>query len=67
MFDKLAELGLDENTLIIFTSDNGGDSPGRFHNLSNHPLRGHKRDLYEGGLRVPLIARWKGTVPTCAS
>ena len=63
LFDKLVELGLDENTLIVFTSDNGGDSPGRFHDLSNHPFRGHKRDLYEGGLRVPMIARWKGTVP----
>jgi arylsulfatase A len=63
LFDKLAELGLDENTLIVFTSDNGGDSPGRFRDLSNHPLRGRKRDLYEGGLRVPMIARWKGTVP----
>jgi arylsulfatase A len=63
LFDKLTALGLDENTLVIFTSDNGGDSPGRFHKLSNQPLRGHKRDLYEGGLRVPMIARWKGTVP----
>lgn len=63
LFDKLTELKLDENTLILFTSDNGGDSPGRFRELSNQPLRGHKRDLYEGGLRVPLLARWKGTVP----
>ena len=66
LMDKLKALGLEENTLIIFTSDNGGDSPGRFHNLSNQPLRGHKRDLYEGGLRVPMIARWKGTVPAGA-
>jgi arylsulfatase A len=63
LFDKLTALGLDENTLVIFTSDNGGDSPGRFHNLSNQPFRGHKRDLHKGGLRMPMIARWKGTVP----
>lgn len=66
LFDKLTQLGLDENTLIIFTSDNGGDSPDRFRGLSNQPFRGHKRDLYEGGLRVPMLARWKGTVPAGA-
>lgn len=59
---KLKELGLDENTLVIFTSDNGGDSPDEFHNESNLPFRGIKRDLYEGGIRIPFIARWKGTI-----
>jgi len=63
LFDKITELGLDENTLIIFTSDNGGQSPGKFYDLSNKPFRGIKRDLYEGGIRVPMIARWKGTIP----
>jgi hypothetical protein len=62
LLDKLNELGLDENTIIFFTSDNGGDSPGRFRDISNFPFRGLKRDLYEGGIRVPLIARWKGTI-----
>jgi len=62
---KLAELGLEENTLVLFTSDNGphreGGADPDFNN-SNGPLRGIKRDLYEGGIRVPLIARWPGKV-----
>ncbi len=58
-------LGLSENTLIIFTSDNGphlegGADPDYFD--SNGPLRGYKRDLYEGGIRVPMIARWSGHI-----
>lgn len=62
IMDKLDELGLTDNTLVIFTSDNGGDSPDRFHVMSNQPFRGHKRDLYEGGLRVPFIASWHGVI-----
>jgi len=62
IMDKLKQLGLDENTLIVFTSDNGGDSPDRFKKESNLPFQGLKRDLYEGGIRVPFIARWKGTI-----
>ena len=62
IMDKLRETGLDKNTLVIFTSDNGGDSPGFFREESNAPFRGVKRDLYEGGLRVPFIAYWNGTI-----
>ncbi|HMJ67392.1 MAG TPA: arylsulfatase [Cyclobacteriaceae bacterium] len=58
---KLRELGLEENTIIIFTSDNGphvegGADPEYFD--SNGILKGYKRDLYEGGIRVPMIVRW---------
>jgi arylsulfatase A-like enzyme len=62
---KLRDLGLDENTLVVFTSDNGGvglpelgPTP-----TSNAPLRSWKGHLYEGGIRVPLIFRWKGRLP----
>lgn len=62
---KLKELGVYENTLIIFTSDNGphqegGADPDFFN--SNGPLKGYKRDLYEGGIRVPMIAVWNGKI-----
>ena len=58
----LEEKGIDENTLILFTSDNGHEYDKGFFD-SNGPLRGMKRDLYEGGIRVPTIAWWPGTVP----
>ena len=65
ILDKLIDLGLDENTLVIFSSDNGphreGENDPDFFD-SNGPLRGIKRDLYEGGIRVPTIAWWPGTV-----
>lgn len=61
----LKELNLDEKTLVIFTSDNGGyiHYNNQFHNISsNGPLRGQKAEMYEGGHRVPLIARWPGKI-----
>jgi arylsulfatase A len=62
---KVDELGIADNTIIIFTSDNGphregGADPEYFD--SNGPLRGFKRDLYEGGVRVPMIVKWPGKV-----
>lgn len=62
---KLEELGIAENTLVIFTSDNGphlegGADPDFFD--SNGPLKGYKRDLYEGGIRVPMIAHWPARI-----
>jgi len=63
---QLKQLGLDENTLVLFSSDNGPSAealhkPEFFR--SSGPLRGVKRQLYEGGIRVPMIARWPAQVP----
>ena len=65
LLDRLEEHGIAENTFVFFTSDNGphregGHDPEYFD--SNGPLRGFKRDLYEGGIRVPTIAWWPGSV-----
>jgi arylsulfatase A-like enzyme len=65
LFELLTELGLDENTIILFSSDNGAHHEGghdpEFWD-SNGPLRGLKRDLYEGGIRAPFMVRWTGKV-----
>ena len=60
IFAKLEELGIDDNTLVIFTSDNGGAIR---HGASNEPLRGGKGTTWEGGHRVCFLARWPGRVP----
>ena len=64
LLKELDRLGLAEDTLIIFTSDNGskGESGGN-DGGSNLPLRGHKAQTFEGGIRVPCILRWPGKIP----
>lgn len=66
ILDTLRALGLDRNTIVFFTSDNGPHAEGgmdpEFFN-SNGPLHGKKRDLYEGGIRVPMIAWGPGRIP----
>lgn len=59
ILDKLEELGIAENTLIVFTSDNGAAYEGFIGNL-----KGGKTDLHEGGIRVPMMARWPAAIPS---
>lgn len=67
LFGLLKEQAIDERTIVFFCSDNGGVTrhDGRFD--SNRGLRGKKGDIYEGGLRTPMLVRWPGRVPAGAS
>jgi arylsulfatase A-like enzyme len=58
ILERVDELGIAENTIVIFFSDNGQLGP-----KDSTPLRGSKADLYEGGIRSPMIVRWPGRVP----
>lgn len=68
LIDLIDSLGITENTIILFLSDNGGGSGERiyYHDVrffrSNANFRGMKRDLFEGGIRVPFIVQWKGKI-----
>lgn len=65
IMDKVKALGLEDNTIVVFTSDNGPHTEGgadpKYFN-SNGPFKGVKRDLYEGGIRVPMMIKWPGKI-----
>ena len=63
LMDAIEEMGLDENTVFIFTSDNGGKGSV----TSNLPLKGMKHNLDEGGIRIPTIIRWTGKIQAGAT
>jgi arylsulfatase A-like enzyme len=65
LMSLLKELNLDDKTIVFFTSDNGPALPIRNDDYfrSKGPMRGHKQNFYEGGIRVPMVVRWPGKVP----
>lgn len=63
VLEALRRHGLEKRTLVIFTSDNGAAKGSDIDGKRNAPLIGHKRNLYEGGIRVPYVLQWPGTVP----
>ena len=63
ILETLETLGIAENTLVIYTSDNGPWNLKNGHGGSALPLRGYKFQTYEGGMRVPMIAQYKGKIP----
>lgn len=63
LLDKLDQLGLAEDTIVFFLSDNGGPLERAKNGSVNLPLRGGKGDLFEGGVRVPFAMRWTGKIP----
>lgn len=63
IFDLLTELKIDSNTIVFFCSDNGAANRYEGTLDSSGPLRGRKRDMYEGGLRTPMVVRWPGKIP----
>lgn len=73
LFSTIKDAGIDDNTLVIFTSDNGCSPEGNFGVLEKHGhdpsagYRGHKADIYEGGHRVSFIARWPNRIKTARS
>jgi len=71
VFDKLDRMGARENTLVVFTSDNGpvwyDEDDQHFGHRSTHVYRGMKGDAWEGGHRVPFLARWPGRIPAGTS
>lgn len=68
LLDAVKAAGVDDNTLVLFTSDNGCSPQGNFEVMAEHGhdpsagFRGHKADIFEGGHRVPLIARWPAKI-----
>jgi len=63
LLDRLGELGLDKRTIVFFTSDNGSYGSLARRLQSNRGLRGQKSQIWEGGIRVPMVVRWPGRVP----
>jgi arylsulfatase A-like enzyme len=59
VLDVLKETGLEQNTLVVFSADNGGSIP---HGQNNDPWRGGKQDHYDGGLRIPFLMRWPALI-----